>query len=108
MVLSHCNFGSRNQRKQRKEEEEAKEGGGFDSTKKTHATLIQRADDLTRGSHLQLGQVACVSRHASLVPPPRPPDGEDSIELAWRSGFSVPGHQHLMLVWGRVVWRDTR
>lgn len=39
VVLSHCNFGSSNQRKQRKEEE-AK--GGVRLDKKTHATPIQR------------------------------------------------------------------
>lgn len=40
VVLSHCNFGSSNQRKQRKEEEEVK--GGVRLDKKTHATPIQR------------------------------------------------------------------
>lgn len=57
-VLSHCNVWEAEQRAKRKKRR--RKGGGFDLTKRHMPHLYSADDDLTRGSHLQLGRAGCL------------------------------------------------
>lgn len=91
---------SREKRKRRRK-------GGFDLTKR-HMPHLYSADDLTRGSHLQLERAGCLR----LAPRK---SGSTTAATEWRGQHrasmafqSFGSGAHLTLACARVVQRDTR